>query len=44
MKIAIFMGSGFIGRNYLKSLSQAGEEVFIFSRKNSLPSDLAGSF
>ncbi len=42
MKIAIFGGSGFIGRNLTKALSQSGEEVFIFSRKNSLPSELKG--
>ncbi len=41
MKIAIVGGSGFIGRNLAKSLSSAGEEVFIFSRKNNLPPELA---
>ena len=42
MKIAIVGGSGFIGRNLAKALHRAGEEVIIFSRKNSLPQELMG--
>ena len=42
MKIAIVGGSGFIGRNLAKALHSAGEEVIIFSRKNSLPQELMG--
>lgn len=42
MKIAIIGGSGFIGRNLAKELAKSTNEIFIFSRKNTLPSDLQG--
>jgi len=40
MKIAIIGGSGFIGRNLAKELAKSAHDIYIFSRKNTLPSEL----
>ena len=42
MKIAIIGGSGFIGRNLARQLAKSAHDIFIFSRKNTLPPELQG--
>lgn len=42
MKLGIFGGTGLIGKSLTKRLLQEGAKITIFSRSNSIPSDLEG--